>query len=611
VSIAKSAVAVFLALIGSAASYAQTPAGTAGPDKASYIMVLRDPALEPPGSPAPAEREPDMARFGGRVLHSWDNRRAIELPPAAAKQLRAHPAVFLLQRVWQGEPLSEWNESGLSKAEPDGRKLAADEATDVTWTTGLYVYDPSGNIQAIGADRYGYDVAGRLVAGTVSGTAVTYGYDSFGNMTGTSRGSAAVPLPPVDPWTNRIASQPTDIAGNVLRESTRAYTYDALNMVSLVRSTVSTVRYFYTADDERIGFQTDVTGAARWRIRDFDGKVLREFAGPLYAPWEWTQDYVHAEGRLVMSSRMPENGGRRHYHLDHLGSVRLITSDTERRIATHDFLPFGVEQTFFGQEVVAGGSPYLRPDPLRYTSHERDILGSWNVESEDYIDYMHARYYTPAGGRFLSVDPLLDVKRSTREPQSWNRYSYVVNNPINRIDPDGRMDGNGMGEPVQWRCPGCTRAEALEQSNEIAAGTAKGAAWSLGGMAAGAGVYAFATNATFRLSVLMNLTGMGIGMTAGVSVPMFRGGQNMMAAAKDVRIKDGLVQTTHGVSVNAVASDVQKFGGAYRVTSIPDGLKVIQRGTKNQNHYEIVPVKPMTMEDYQKLLSQVKLEPVK
>lgn len=48
---------------------------------------------------------------------------------------------------------------------------------------------------------------------------------------------------------------------------------------------------------------------------------------------------------------------------------------------------------------------------------------------------MHARYYSPGTGRFLSVDPAgYDPKR----PQSWNRYSYVMNNPINMTDPTGR-----------------------------------------------------------------------------------------------------------------------------------------------------------------------------
>jgi uncharacterized protein RhaS with RHS repeats len=52
---------------------------------------------------------------------------------------------------------------------------------------------------------------------------------------------------------------------------------------------------------------------------------------------------------------------------------------------------------------------------------------------------MMARYYEANLGRFLSSDP--DAKSVRPEdPQSWNRYAYVRNNPINYIDPDGLKD---------------------------------------------------------------------------------------------------------------------------------------------------------------------------
>jgi RHS repeat-associated protein len=81
---------------------------------------------------------------------------------------------------------------------------------------------------------------------------------------------------------------------------------------------------------------------------------------------------------------------------------------------------------------------------MRFAGHWRDFLGLLNVDNTDYIDYMHARYYDPNGGRFLSVDPVIDVKRALGSPQRWNRYGYVVNNPINKVDPDGREDPNEM-----------------------------------------------------------------------------------------------------------------------------------------------------------------------
>jgi RHS repeat-associated protein len=50
---------------------------------------------------------------------------------------------------------------------------------------------------------------------------------------------------------------------------------------------------------------------------------------------------------------------------------------------------------------------------------------------------MHARYYSPTVGRFVSVDPVLG---DPARPQTWNRYAYVHNNPINLTDPDGRCE---------------------------------------------------------------------------------------------------------------------------------------------------------------------------
>jgi RHS repeat-associated protein len=52
---------------------------------------------------------------------------------------------------------------------------------------------------------------------------------------------------------------------------------------------------------------------------------------------------------------------------------------------------------------------------------------------------MHARYSNNAWGRFLSVDPTWE-SADLGKPQTWNRYAYVTNNPIDRIDPDGKSE---------------------------------------------------------------------------------------------------------------------------------------------------------------------------
>jgi RHS repeat-associated protein len=54
------------------------------------------------------------------------------------------------------------------------------------------------------------------------------------------------------------------------------------------------------------------------------------------------------------------------------------------------------------------------------------------------LDYMHARYYSLASGRFSATDPI--DSGSIGSGQTWNKNSYALNDPISRHDPDGAMD---------------------------------------------------------------------------------------------------------------------------------------------------------------------------
>jgi len=67
----------------------------------------------------------------------------------------------------------------------------------------------------------------------------------------------------------------------------------------------------------------------------------------------------------------------------------------------------------------------------KFTSQERD--------TETGLDYFGARYLVSTQGRFTSTDPLQASARPVT-PQSWNRYSYVLNNPLKLIDPTGLVD---------------------------------------------------------------------------------------------------------------------------------------------------------------------------
>ncbi|MCX6544157.1 MAG: RHS repeat-associated core domain-containing protein [Acidobacteria bacterium] len=110
-----------------------------------------------------------------------------------------------------------------------------------------------------------------------------------------------------------------------------------------------------------------------------------------------------------------------YYHLDALGSVRVVTDQTGQVVSRHDFLPFGEEWP--------APQPTTKEKKL-FTGHERD--------AETGLDYFGARYYRASVGRFSTVDPELSVKEAVVDPQRWNRYAYVTNNPLKYTDPDGK-----------------------------------------------------------------------------------------------------------------------------------------------------------------------------
>jgi hypothetical protein len=91
---------------------------------------------------------------------------------------------------------------------------------------------------------------------------------------------------------------------------------------------------------------------------------------------------------------------------------------------------------------------------------------------------------------------------------------------------------------------------------------------------------------------------------------VYRGGPSLTPTPRDVKVDaaTGLVQPIRGVSVHADPAKVQRFGGAYRIESIPASLKVVQRG-RDPEHYEIIPAIAMTLPDYEALLKQVTLQP--
>jgi hypothetical protein len=86
------------------------------------------------------------------------------------------------------------------------------------------------------------------------------------------------------------------------------------------------------------------------------------------------------------------------------------------------------------------------------------------------MDY-NARYYSPVLGRFVSADTVVP---EAGNPQAWNRYAYVENNPIGYTDPTGHKRDPSCG------CAGLSRkawtllARRYEQAAEVAGNSYRG-----------------------------------------------------------------------------------------------------------------------------------------
>ena len=215
---------------------------------------------------------------------------------------------------------------------------------------------------------------------------------------------------------NRVIGGSYDAAGNQTVYGAYQIGYDAENRQISAQSTHPSLSASYTYD----GFGQRVTKALAGAnttvyVHDVLGNLMAEYTTGSASTPLCTTCYMS---------------------LDHLGSTRMVTDGSGNVVARHDYLPFGVEVPagYGGRTTAWGTVDSLNP---KFTGQERD--------TETGVDFFQARYHGSAQGRFLSPDPLGNFVADPTNPQSWNQYSYVFNNPLILIDPTGTTtcDQNG------------------------------------------------------------------------------------------------------------------------------------------------------------------------
>jgi RHS repeat-associated protein len=251
-----------------------------------------------------------------------------------------------------------------------------------------------------------------------------YAYDQRGN-----RAVAGDIVPNMSAFTPSVPNATSPVPFNTQNQYTGA-SFNGGNLTSM-----SGLQLVYDAES-RLASETDnnVTPPTTATFTyDGDGRRVAKstFAGTTY--------YVYSPSRELISEYGGTSFTGTEYLLyDHLGSTRLVVNGSAT--TCHDYLPFGEEIMFNRSGVNCYGQSANQPDTsLKFTGEVRDsdtTLG---------LDYFGARYFSGAMGRFTSPDqPLID--QHPDNPQSWNLYSYVRNNPLKFLDPSGRGCVTDLGQ---------------------------------------------------------------------------------------------------------------------------------------------------------------------
>lgn len=283
----------------------------------------------------------------------------------------------------------------------------------------ISVPDSSGNYVAQMSQTYSYDELNRLKSAQENGGASwkqTFSYDRYGNRSFDSA-NTTMPAPLENPGINNTLNDNRikvgqgynyDLTGNLMSAPSQTFTYDAENRMVT-----------YNGGNPQNG-----GGVFSY---DGDGKRVKKIASA------GTTVYVYnAPGQLVAEytdNPSPTNHGTSYLTSDTLGTPRVITDSSGAVKARHDYLPFGEELTAStGGRTTTQGYSQFAGNRKKWATYERD--------DETGLDYAQARYYSSTQGRFTSPDPTL-LSVNGFNPQSWNRYTYVLNNPLLYVDPLG------------------------------------------------------------------------------------------------------------------------------------------------------------------------------
>ena len=272
---------------------------------------------------------------------------------------------------------------------------------------------------------YSYDKLNRLTNAAFTGgqTGDNLGeqisYDVMGNITQLVRGGTGAGTLNYTSYTGNHLNTVTgysprnysyDDNGNATSDGMgKGITYNLFNLpqtVTQTNSSATLATYTYDAAAQKLS-NTGSDGA--W---DYINGIVYKNNAIKFINTE--------EGRAELKT-----DGTYHYEYnlkDHLGNNRVSFdqyNNAARMIQEDEYYSFGLRKTIGGYDLSSNN---------RYLYNGKEI----QTDLTNQYDY-GARFYDPVIARWTSIDPLVE-----KNHHAWTPYSYVYNNPILLIDPDGR-----------------------------------------------------------------------------------------------------------------------------------------------------------------------------
>lgn len=329
-----------------------------------------------------------------------------------------------------GESLVDFDETGAVSAwsASAGDKQIAFER---------YSYDQYGNLSGLKKDgqtaSYSYDAMDQLIEEkTLDGQTINYTYDKRGNRTHINNQVVAE----FDNSNRMSKFKEQDITydadGNRVNDGRLKYSWNGLGNLTAIEEVNGTKKWQFIYDEQGRRIQkTGPSGTIRFHY-DGDSNRLMAETDTAGKP---IREYVYNADHILVG--LKTNGTWYNYQRNYRGDIVAITDTLGNVAAKYTYDTWGKPLTSNITDSKLTGQP------IRYASYYYD---------EDLaLYYLMARYYNSEQAVFLSIDPLLDSNESI---EMANGYSYVMNNPLTRIDPDGLLWQNDkMGGGVPYVAP--------------------------------------------------------------------------------------------------------------------------------------------------------------